>query len=114
VLGREGRAEEGAPGVRLDDQRVDLGGDGAAERRVDLLQPEVGAGPAGGGADAFARPGGREGAALHVHDDHVGAGRGLGEHRHRHGRQAREERPRVAGAGQIVGEDRERHRARPS
>ena len=58
--------------------------------------------------------GGREGAALRVDDGHVGPGRALGEHRHRHGRRAREERPRVAGAGQIVGEDRERHRARPS
>ena len=113
ALGRERGAGDGAqPRVRVDRGRSDLGAHVAAERRVDLLEPRRRRRPPLGGAPhARGRGGAIDVARLRVHDGDLRGDRRGGPDRDGDGSLAREQRPRVAGGGEIVGHDREGHGA---
>ena len=116
ALRRKGGADERGPGPHTLDERIELGGDGAAERRVDLLEDgvidEAEACSGGRGQASHRRRclGGGERASLDV--ESCGVHLRAGERR-RHEDADRplsgKEGTGVAGTGQVIGDDRDGH-----
>ena len=114
ALGGEARAHERRRPPRHLEEGLDLRGDGAAERGVDLLEDESGADPGaevtGHGAHARSRLGRREGPAFGVDDRDLAGGIDARRvHEHADPAASREMRARIASSGQVVGDERDGH-----
>ena len=114
ALGGEARAHERRRPPRHLEEGLDLRGDGAAERGVDLLEDEPGADPGaevtGHGADARPCLGRRERPAFGVDDrDRAGGIDARRVHEHADPAASREMRAGIASSGQVVGDERDGH-----
>src|SRR3989442_7819605 len=112
AFGRERGAGDGTGRAGGLEERDDLGADVAAERRVDLLEPRRRSRPLRRGvADAIRRCGAIEASRLRVDDGDLRGNGRVWPDRDGDGSLAGEECARVAGAGEVVGHNNERHRA---